>query len=589
MKKQSSIDTGSHLLIAVFLSACVFGNKLNAQLSYKVLFLGNSYTGVNNLPQLVHDVALSAGDTLVFDSYSPGGYQLIDHSVDAASQNKIMAQSWDYVVMQGQSQEPVTMHNQFVNGGTALYNFIKQQHPCTVPMLYMTWGRKDGDPSSCGNFPVTCTYQGMDSAIRVSYLSLAALLNAEVSPVSVVWKYLRQNFPNLELYQADESHPSLAGSYAAACCFYTALFKKNPVPVTYNPGLTSTDAANIRNAVKLQVFDSLQRWNFRKLPVSKFNYQVGAGANQVIFNPVNQGVKQAYSWNFGDATTSAVLNPIHSYSANGTFTVSLTTSNCDIQGTHTSFSDTVLQFCSHTPTIFTSNAWLCNYDTLWTQAADTYQWLENGTLLPETNRYLPDYSRYNISGFSVISTVNGCSELSQVFSGTPEWSGYYFDVMGDPCAGDSVFFAVLHTNGSLSGNEKIQWYKNNILLPMMTNEDTLLITGSGKYECKVVNPNSKCPFDTTAYTIKYDCVGLGVTMLGTKTMWKLFPNPASGIVNVLFAASWERERVEIYCATGQLVRAVEVTGSVIRVSGLPAGLYFVRLRGHGESLKLIIE
>ena len=55
-------------LFALFTLLCIQVFEVNAQSSYRVVFLGNSYTGVNNLPQLVHDVALSAGDTLNFDS-----------------------------------------------------------------------------------------------------------------------------------------------------------------------------------------------------------------------------------------------------------------------------------------------------------------------------------------------------------------------------------------------------------------------------------------------------------------------------------------------------------------------------------------
>jgi len=110
LPKLSGIKKINHFLI-VFISSffCIPGNELKAQLSYRVLFLGNSYTAVNNLPQIIHDAALSAGDTLVFDSNTPGGYQLTDHSIDVTSQNKIMAGGWDYVVIQGQSQEPI-MH-----------------------------------------------------------------------------------------------------------------------------------------------------------------------------------------------------------------------------------------------------------------------------------------------------------------------------------------------------------------------------------------------------------------------------------------------------------------------------------------------
>jgi hypothetical protein len=50
---------------------------LNAQQSRKVLFLGNSYTGVNNLPKIIHGVALSVGDTLIYNSHTPGGSNYI--------------------------------------------------------------------------------------------------------------------------------------------------------------------------------------------------------------------------------------------------------------------------------------------------------------------------------------------------------------------------------------------------------------------------------------------------------------------------------------------------------------------------------
>lgn len=60
------------LLILLVSGLAVFGQSLTK----KVLFLGNSYTAVNNLPQMMADVAVSAGDSLWFDSNTPGGYTL---------------------------------------------------------------------------------------------------------------------------------------------------------------------------------------------------------------------------------------------------------------------------------------------------------------------------------------------------------------------------------------------------------------------------------------------------------------------------------------------------------------------------------
>ena len=63
------------------------------------------------------------------------------------------------------------------------------------------------------------------------------------------------------MYNADESHPSIAGTYAAACCFYSSIFRNDPSQITFNSSLSEIDATNIRNAVKIVVYDQLLSWN----------------------------------------------------------------------------------------------------------------------------------------------------------------------------------------------------------------------------------------------------------------------------------------------------------------------------------------
>lgn len=150
----------------------------------------------------------------------------------------------------------------------------------------MTWGRKNGDASNCASWPPVCTYSGMDSLLNLRYRMMADSNNAIVSPVGAVWKYIRQNFPLIDLYQSDESHPSVAGTYAAACSFYTALFRKDPTAITFNSTLSTTDAANIRTAAKLIVYDSLMNWHIGAYdPLANFTYSISNG-NQVSFTRV---------------------------------------------------------------------------------------------------------------------------------------------------------------------------------------------------------------------------------------------------------------------------------------------------------------
>ena len=131
----------------------------------------------------------------------------------------------------------------------SLDSLIHVYNPCAETVFYMTWGRKTGDASNCSIWPPVCTYEGMDSLLRARYLIMADNNNGIVSPVGPVWHYIRNQNPLIELYQTDLSHPSLAGSYAAACAFFASVFRQDPTLITTDGGVNATDAAFIRSEI----------------------------------------------------------------------------------------------------------------------------------------------------------------------------------------------------------------------------------------------------------------------------------------------------------------------------------------------------
>lgn len=330
------------LLLFIFVSSL-----LTAQTNKRVLFLGNSYTYVNNLPQMLADVATSVGDAVTFDSNAIGGYTLQGHSTNATSLAKIAVGNWDYVVLQDQSQLPSFPQGQVETDVFPYAHFldsiINAQNPCVETAFYMTWGRKNGDASNCATWPPVCTYTGMDSLLNLRYRMMADSNTAIVSPVSVVWKHIRQNFPSIELYQADESHPSVAGTYAAACCFYAALFKKDPTLITFNSTLAATDAANIRASAKTIVFDDLLTWHIGEYQTTANFTYANTGNLQVTFNNTSSNAAN-YSWNFGDGNFSTAINPTHTYANSGAYSVELIATKCG-----TLNNDTIVQTINIAP------------------------------------------------------------------------------------------------------------------------------------------------------------------------------------------------------------------------------------------------
>lgn len=248
------------LFIALLL-ACAM--QVMAQEHKNVLFIGNSYTDVNNLPQLVQRVAESAGEGLSYQSNTPGGCTFAQHCTNQ-SMTLIQQGGWDVVVLQEQSQLPSFPQGQVEREclpyAAQLVDSIYAHNPDGEAMFYMTWGRQDGDQQNAVYFPVLGTYEGMDSMLYERYMYMARANDASVCPVGRVWRYIRANRPDLELYGGDGSHPSMAGSYAAACAFFTMIFHESPDRITYSADLDEAKARYIRDVVRTVVYDTLSFW-----------------------------------------------------------------------------------------------------------------------------------------------------------------------------------------------------------------------------------------------------------------------------------------------------------------------------------------
>ena len=184
-----------HLLFAILIISII---PAQAQVT-EILFIGNSYTYVNDLPLLLKNVALSFGDTIVSDQNTPGGYQLIQHSTNTTTLSKIASRNWDFVVIQEQSQKPSFSPSQVANDvypyAQILNDSIKSNYSCSESIFYMTWGRKNGDAGNCASNPSICTYAGMQQRLRDSYMQMSSDNNATTSPVGVAWATVRDSFP----------------------------------------------------------------------------------------------------------------------------------------------------------------------------------------------------------------------------------------------------------------------------------------------------------------------------------------------------------------------------------------------------------
>jgi hypothetical protein len=77
--------------------------------------------------------------------------------------------------------------------------------------------------------------------------------------VGYLWSIVRQERPTLELWQADGSHPSVAGTYLAACVFYALIFRQSPEGLPGADGLSGADV-RVLQQVAASVAADPGRW-----------------------------------------------------------------------------------------------------------------------------------------------------------------------------------------------------------------------------------------------------------------------------------------------------------------------------------------
>jgi len=212
-----------------------------------ILFLGNSYTYGNDLPGMVKNLASAAGKSASTTMVAPGGQTLAGH-VQSGSLNTIRNGDWDVVVMQDQSQRPSFgpsyVYYNILPDVLALKEAIRSTNPCTLPLFFMTWGKRDGDTGNCNNGATAlCTFEGVQEQLTNAYSTFAYVSQpAAVAPAGEAWAaYSNRN----ALFAGDGSHASSMGTYLTACTMLESIWPDvSCVGNTYRP---VSDAANLQS------------------------------------------------------------------------------------------------------------------------------------------------------------------------------------------------------------------------------------------------------------------------------------------------------------------------------------------------------
>jgi hypothetical protein len=225
----------------------------------RVFFIGNSYTYVNNLPDVFAKLSFSGGHHVETGIAAAGGWMLADAVLSKDTREGLASKKWDYVVLQEQSQTPASGESRTMFMLPAVRELTGLIYPTgAIPILFNTWGHRDGWLDN--GLP---DYVSMQNAINDGYLEISRDLNIAVAPVGFAWLAVQSQETQINLWQADGSHPNSAGTYLAACVFYAVLFHESPAGLDYDGKVDKNSAMILQKIAADTVFDNGPQW---KLP-----------------------------------------------------------------------------------------------------------------------------------------------------------------------------------------------------------------------------------------------------------------------------------------------------------------------------------
>jgi hypothetical protein len=175
-----------------------------------ILFIGNSYTYVNDVPGIVQALADSAGEKIAVQTVAQPDFALVDHIAMGTAQREIARRGWAFVVLQqGPSSVEVNRDTLRLAVKTFAPGITAAGGKAALFSAWPTFGRMVDYPR----------------AIE-SYRLAAADVDGVFLPIAGAWLEAWKKDPNLPLYASDGLHASALGSYLAAVVIYSRLLNR---------------------------------------------------------------------------------------------------------------------------------------------------------------------------------------------------------------------------------------------------------------------------------------------------------------------------------------------------------------------------
>lgn len=239
---------------------------LAAAPSSDLVFVGNSYTARHGVDQMTAQLFAADGDVVSTVRLTEGGFTWAQHvdRVEAGDARwaRLRDEPHAWVVLQEQSEIPgFPQSNPEWQASAAAADTLDgwAEASGAETVLFLTWGREAGDDANPDLYP---DYPTMQALLEDGYLAIRDRLSTEarpvwVAPVGLAFQAvydaevaagrdpLAPGGAFVQLYEGDGSHPTVAGTFLAACTIYATITGRTPIGLPGPEGLSAEDAARL--------------------------------------------------------------------------------------------------------------------------------------------------------------------------------------------------------------------------------------------------------------------------------------------------------------------------------------------------------
>jgi len=218
----------------------------------KILFVGNSHTYTNDLPGMFFEMAQAGGHGVDVYDLTEGSYTLQRFSDPEDELGEILtdalqSEPWDFVVLQENTNAAVAFNakKDMYPYARKLDEMIKAAGGQTA--FLMTWAPEEG----AGAF----SREMVQGQLAAGYRTIAEELDALLIPGGEVFAKALEQDEELQLWGEDGQHPSVEGTYLAACTAYALLFQETPVGNPYLADLDQDKAQELQGMAQAFILD----------------------------------------------------------------------------------------------------------------------------------------------------------------------------------------------------------------------------------------------------------------------------------------------------------------------------------------------